>query len=92
VIAKPEKEKAMREQQALKAAKQAGREQSMQVQKQFMSAKEVAEVLGVSPETVRLMVRNEPGVLRLAGRGTGKRVHCRVPVSVVERLIRRMSV
>jgi hypothetical protein len=56
-----------------------------------VTVKEVASILGVSGETARLMLAREPGVLQIRGKGQGKRVHRRVPLSVVERLRRRLA-
>ena len=54
---------------------------------------QLAELWGVSAETVRLTFRNEPGVLRLQQPTKGKRqyVLMRIPLSVAERVHKRLS-
>jgi hypothetical protein len=62
-------------------------------EKHFAPA-ELAEVWGVSVETVREMFRHEPGVLKLGSTGAKYRrgyVTLRIPRSVAERVHRRES-
>ena len=61
-------------------------------EKHFTPA-ELAELWGVSAETVRITFREEPGVLRLQQPTKGKRqyVLLRIPESVAERVHRRLS-
>jgi hypothetical protein len=56
-----------------------------------LTTQQVADALGVCTETARLMLKNEPDVLKLKGRGTGRRKHYRTPLSVLNRLKRRMG-
>ncbi len=54
---------------------------------------ELAKAWGVSAETIRNVFRNEPGVLRIAHPNGRKRkyISMRVPVSVAERVHKRLS-
>jgi hypothetical protein len=54
---------------------------------------ELAELWGVSAETIRITFRKEPGVLRLQQPTKGKRqyVLLRIPVSVAERVHKRLT-
>ena len=54
---------------------------------------ELAELWGVSAETIRITFRKEPGVLQLQQPTKGKRqyVLLRIPESVAERVHRRLS-
>ena len=54
---------------------------------------ELAELWGVSAETIRITFRGEPGVLRLQQPTKGKRqyVLMRIPESVAERVHRKLS-
>jgi hypothetical protein len=54
---------------------------------------DLAEAWGVSPETIRLTFRNEPGVLRLQQPTKGKRAYVLlgIPSSVAERVHKRLS-
>jgi predicted transcriptional regulator len=63
---------------------------------QFRTVAEVAEMLGVSKDTVRRLFADEPGVIDL-GRyiaGCGKRRYrvLRIPSSVVNRVLNNRSV
>jgi hypothetical protein len=53
----------------------------------------LADKWGVSAETVRIIFRNEPGVLRITQPGLGKRkyVLLRIPESVAVRVHKRLS-
>lgn len=61
------------------------------LEKQVYTVKEVADALGVSRETARLILKKEPGVIRVEGRGAGDRSHLRTPAEVLARLLRRMT-
>jgi hypothetical protein len=56
------------------------------------TVQQVADEWQIDPKTARRLFRHEPGVVTLTGRGTGKRVALRIPRSVVERVIRRLTV
>jgi predicted transcriptional regulator len=62
---------------------------------QFRTVAEVAEMLGVSRDTVRRMFAAEPGVIDLGRRNNtkGKRRYrvLRIPSAVVDRVLNRMS-
>jgi hypothetical protein len=62
---------------------------------QFRTVAEVAEMLGVSRDTVRRMFADEPGVIDLGRRNNtkGKRRYrvLRIPSAVVDRVLNRMS-
>ena len=54
--------------------------------------KELASLLHVSLERVRLMVKDEPGVLKIESdtpTGKHRRLMYRIPESVVQRILRR---
>jgi hypothetical protein len=56
------------------------------------SAKQLAQMWGLSPMAIRRMFRNEPGVLRFGRENKGHQrdyVTLRIPVSVAERVYRR---
>lgn len=63
---------------------------------QFRTVAEVAEMLGVSRDTVRRLFANEPGVIDLGRREAtrGKRRYrlLRIPSAVVARFLERRSV
>src|SRR5271167_2882785 len=63
---------------------------------QFKTVAEVAEMLGVSKDTVRRLFANEPGVIDLGKREAtrGKRQYrvLRIPSAVVARFLERRSV
>ena len=63
---------------------------------QFRTVAEVAEMLGVSKDTVRRLFANEPGVIDLGKREAtrGKRQYrvLRIPSAVVARLLEQKSV
>lgn len=55
---------------------------------------ELAEMWGVSPETIRVLFREEPGVLKIGPNGTKfKRGYktLRIPQSIAERVYTRLS-
>ncbi len=56
--------------------------------------RELAAQLNVSPDTIRRLFRNEPGVLLLARRNPRKRVYrtLLIPASVAQRVHQRLSV
>jgi AraC-like DNA-binding protein len=57
------------------------------------SAKELAEMWGLSPTAIRRLFRDEPGVLRFGKEKRGHQrdyVTLRIPASVAERVYRRM--
>jgi DeoR/GlpR family transcriptional regulator of sugar metabolism len=55
--------------------------------------RELAAQLNVSPDTIRRLFRNEPGVLVLTQHNPGKRAYqtLLIPASVAERVHRRFS-
>lgn len=56
---------------------------------------ELAEAWGVSPDTIRKLFRDEPGVLKLGRAGSRFRrsyFSLRIPQEVAERVHRRLSV
>lgn len=59
------------------------------------SPQELSEQWGLSYETLRVLFRNEPGVIRIGrlGRQDGKRDHVtiRIPASVAARVHERLS-
>jgi len=58
------------------------------------TVQQIAERWGLSPNSVRALFENEPGVLKIERPGTlRKRKHTtlRIPESVMERVHRRMS-
>ena len=58
----------------------------------FYTISELAEILRMSFERVRCMIKNEPDVLRIAPESPAKgrtRISYRIPLSVVQRIIRR---
>jgi hypothetical protein len=63
---------------------------------QFRRVAEVAEMLGVSKDTVRRLFSNEPGVIdlgpRQAARGKRRYRVLRIPSAVVARFLERRSV
>jgi helix-turn-helix protein len=63
---------------------------------EFRTVAQVAEMLGVSEDTVRRLFSNEPGVIDLGQRETsrGKRRYrvLRIPSTVVARFLERRSV
>jgi hypothetical protein len=68
-------------------------EQSHIMAEKHYEPSELAELWGVSAETIRNIFRNEPGVLRI-GEPSGKKrkyILLRVPESVAERVHRRLS-
>lgn len=56
---------------------------------------ELAEMLKMSFERTRLLVKDEPGVLRFTSQGTtrrpGRRTMYRIPESVIQRILRRSA-
>ena len=55
---------------------------------------ELATLWNVSPETVRSIFRNEPGVLKIGDKGTRHKrgyITLRIPEEVVERVHKRLS-
>ena len=56
---------------------------------------EIAEMLSMSFERARQLVKDEPGVLRFAPQGKlgtrGRRTMYRIPESVVQRIVRRST-
>lgn len=56
---------------------------------------ELAELLAMSFERTRLLVKDEPGVLRFPSEGKarrpGRRTMYRIPESVVQRILRRSA-
>jgi hypothetical protein len=67
---------------------------AISVEKQY-TINEVSDLLKMSFSTVRLLVKDEPGVLRFqtSKRGAAKRTRTmyRIPESVLERIIRRCT-
>jgi hypothetical protein len=64
------------------------------VSEHHFSPTELAKYWDVSPETIRIIFRNEPGVLRIPSRRAGKQrayVTLKIPQSVAERVHRRLS-
>jgi len=60
----------------------------------YYTINELCEILKMSFERVRQLVRNEPGVLRFAPECPGKRrtrIMYRIPESVVQRILRRSA-
>ena len=56
---------------------------------------ELAKLWAISPETVRKLFRDEPGVLRIGTTGSRYRrgyITLRIPEQVAERVLRRLSV
>ena len=71
-----------------------GLEQSNIMAEKHYSPDELAELWGVSTETVRSIFREEPGVLKLGKTGTRYKrgyVTLRIPLEVAERVHRRLS-
>ena len=70
--------------------------QNRNMNEQFRTVAEVAEMLGVSKDTVRRLFANEPGVIDLGERETtrAKRRYrvLRIPSAVVARFLERRSV
>jgi hypothetical protein len=65
----------------------------MVAEKHFTPA-ELAEAWSVSPETIRSIFRNEPGVLKIGKNGTRyKRAYItmRIPEEIAKRVHRRLS-
>jgi hypothetical protein len=62
-------------------------------EEKHFTPQELSGLWGVSAETIRITFREEPGVLRLKQPTKGKRqyVLLRIPVSVAERVHRRLS-
>jgi hypothetical protein len=62
---------------------------------EHLTPQELAKSWGVSAETIRVLFRREPGVLRLPSqRANGKKrsyVSLKIPQSVAERVHRRLS-
>jgi len=64
---------------------------------QYYTIKELAERLKTSPSKTRLMIKDEPGVLRIlpepsrGKRKTRPKTMYRIPESVVERILRRSA-
>jgi hypothetical protein len=70
--------------------------QIMPIRKPAYTPQELGEELGVSANTIRRWVRNEPGVLRWGrpeSKPGKKRAHLslRIPAEVADRLRRRMT-
>ena len=67
---------------------------TIQIEKQY-TINELCDLLNMSFSTVRLLIKDEPGVLKFHAnnRGPGKRVRTmyRIPESVVCRIIRRSA-
>jgi hypothetical protein len=64
------------------------------MKEQHYEPRELAELWGVSAQTIRNVFQNEPGVLRLPSKPNGKKrkyVLMRVPESVAERVHKRLS-
>ena len=57
---------------------------------QHFTPAEIGKLWGVSAPTVVRWFQDEPGVLRLEGRGRGSRKHMRIPLSVMERVHARL--
>jgi hypothetical protein len=70
--------------------------QNRNMNEQFRTVAEVAEMLGVSKDTVRRLFANEPGVIdlgcRTATRGKRRYRVLRIPSAVVARFLERRSV
>jgi excisionase family DNA binding protein len=70
--------------------------QNRNMNEQFRTVAEVAEMLGVSKDTVRRLFANEPGVIDLgkceATRGKRQYRVLRIPSAVVARLLEQKSV
>lgn len=70
--------------------------QNLTMNEQFRTVAEVAEMLGVSKDTVRRLFANEPGVIDLgkceATRGKRQYRVLRIPSAVVARLLEQKSV
>lgn len=68
-------------------------EQSNIMAERHYTPDELAELWGVSAETVRSLFRDEPGVLRISQPNDGKRkyVLMRIPHSIAERVHKRLS-
>jgi DNA-binding transcriptional MerR regulator len=70
--------------------------QNRSMNEQFRTVAEVAEILGVSKDTVRRLFADEPGVIDLGRReaNRGKRRYrvLRIPNAVVARLLESRSV
>jgi hypothetical protein len=65
-----------------------------QVAEKHFSPAELAEAWGLSPETIRNIFREEPGVLKYGKAETRFRrgyITLRIPMSVAERVHRRLS-
>lgn len=62
-------------------------------QERHYSAAELAELWGVSPQTIRNVFKDEPGVLRIIQKNGSKRPYTtmRVPNSVLVRVHKRLS-
>ena len=70
--------------------------QNRNMNEQFRTVAEVAEMLGVSKDTVRRLFANEPGVIDLGRREAtrGKRRYrvLRIPSNVINRVLNNRSV
>jgi len=68
---------------------------NLMVDEKHFSPTELAEAWGVSAETIRILFRNEPGVLRLpsqqASRNKREYVSIKIPQSVAERVHKKFS-
>ena len=52
---------------------------------------ELSELLNMSFERARLLIKDEPGVLRFSARAKARRLMYRIPESVVQRILRRTA-
>jgi len=70
-------------------------ERAMLMAEPHYSPDELADLWGVSPQTIRNIFKDEPGVLRLpsskAAKGKRSYVSMKIPESVAERVHRRYS-
>jgi hypothetical protein len=64
---------------------------------QYFTINDLAEILKTSLEKTRLMIKDEPGVLRILPETTGTKKKSRpktmyrIPESVIERIVRRSA-
>jgi|SRR5208283_4782747 len=75
-------------------APERGEHRSMLMRDKHYAPDELAELWGVSTETIRSIFREEPGVLKIGKTGGNYRrgyVTLRIPESVAERVHRRLS-
>lgn len=73
---------------------EAPRSESRAILERHFSVQTLAEIWGMSADTVRQLFEDEPGVIRLGDRTSGRRrryVTLRIPESVADRVHKRLS-